>query len=193
MLGTAASSIRGGRPRRLPCLRGLRSCPLAGRSIWGAGTGRHARWLGDAGWTVNAVDFSSVAIELARSGGEDRSIDYTVADVRAWEPPGPVDLVAIGFPASTGRRVGCRHCRCRKLARTGCDGCCISVMRSITSLTESGARRIRRSCPPSTTSPAPRADCRSTSWNIWSALSARVGPSMFFSMHSRGAPQLTVI
>ncbi|MFJ7621354.1 MULTISPECIES: class I SAM-dependent methyltransferase [Rhodococcus] len=91
-----------------------------GRAVdLGCGNGRHARWLGDAGWTVNAVDFSSVAIELARSGGEDRSIDYTVADVRAWEPPGPVDLVAIGFPASTGRRVGCRHCRCRKLARTG--------------------------------------------------------------------------
>ena len=69
-----------------------------GRAVdLGCGDGRHARWLADAGWTVNAVDFSSVAIELARSGGEDRSIDYTVADVRAWEPPGPVDLVAIGF------------------------------------------------------------------------------------------------
>ncbi|MGH3892834.1 MAG: class I SAM-dependent methyltransferase [Rhodococcus qingshengii] len=52
-----------------------------GRAVdLGCGNGRHARWLGDAGWTVNAVDFSSVAIELARSGGEDRSIDYTVAD-----------------------------------------------------------------------------------------------------------------
>lgn len=69
-----------------------------GRAVdLGCGDGRHARWLADSGWSVHAVDFSSVAIELARSGGENRSIDYTVADVRTWEPPEPVDLVAIGF------------------------------------------------------------------------------------------------
>lgn len=69
-----------------------------GRAVdLGCGDGRHARWLADSGWTVDAVDFSSVAIELATSGGADGSIRYSVADARTWEPSGPVDLVAIGF------------------------------------------------------------------------------------------------
>ncbi|BBE49316.1 class I SAM-dependent methyltransferase [Rhodococcus qingshengii] len=69
-----------------------------GRAVdLGCGDGRHARWLADSGWAVDAVDFSSVAIELAMSGGSDKSIRYSVADARTWEPSGPVDLVAIGF------------------------------------------------------------------------------------------------
>ena len=76
-----------------------------GRAIdLGCGDGRHARWLADAGWTVHAVDFSSAAIEIARSGGVDRSIDYTVADARTWEPSEP----STAARGCRGRRRGLR-------------------------------------------------------------------------------------
>ncbi|WP_368665138.1 class I SAM-dependent methyltransferase [Rhodococcus erythropolis] len=161
-----------------------------GRAIdLGCGDGRHARWLADAGWTVRAVDFSSVAIELARSGGEDRSTTPSPTPGpgnhpnRWWPSASCIYRSTSWSPSLPVQRVGSHRA----------DGCCISAMRSRTSLTVSGDHPIRRSCPPSTISPAPRADCRSANWDTWSALSAKVKPSISFSMHSPGAPQLTVI
>ena len=193
MLGTAASSIRGGRPRRLPCLRGLRSCP-PGRAVdLGVRERAPRSMVGRRGVDGECCRFffcGNRTRTQRRGGPVDRLHRCRRAGLGAARPGG-----------SGGHRLSCIYrstswlpsLPVQEVGSHRVDGCCISVMRSITSLTESGARRIRRSCPPSTTSPAPRADCRSTSWNIWSALSARVGPSMFFSMHSRGAPQLTVI
>ena len=58
-----------------------------------AGTGRHARWLAGRGWSVTAVDFSQEGLAQGRAlPGGDR-VTWVTADVREWEPPGPVDLV----------------------------------------------------------------------------------------------------
>jgi SAM-dependent methyltransferase len=59
------------------------------------GTGRHALWLAERGWQVAAVDFSAVGIGQGRAQARDRrlAVDWVVADVRAWAPAEPVDLV----------------------------------------------------------------------------------------------------
>lgn len=65
------------------------------------GDGRHARWLAAHGWQVTAVDFSEVAIDLARANDSDEgrsgSVDWVVGDATTWAPAEPVDLVVIGF------------------------------------------------------------------------------------------------
>ena len=52
-------------------------------------------WLAARGWQVTAVDFSSVAIEKARSRSADKRLDveFVVADVTAYQPEGPYDLI----------------------------------------------------------------------------------------------------
>lgn len=63
------------------------------------GDGRHAAWLASLGWTVQAVDFSPVAIEHARQRPEtehDR-ISWTVGDAVDWAPDEPVDLVVVAY------------------------------------------------------------------------------------------------
>jgi SAM-dependent methyltransferase len=60
------------------------------------GEGRNAIWLGERGWQVTGVDFSSVAIEKARQVAERRGVggDWVVADLLAYEPePHGYDLV----------------------------------------------------------------------------------------------------
>jgi SAM-dependent methyltransferase len=61
------------------------------------GLGRHARFLADSGCSVEAVDYSPVAIEVAKAAHEGGQIDYTVADVRTWKPVQPADLVVISY------------------------------------------------------------------------------------------------
>lgn len=65
------------------------------------GDGRHARWLAAHGWRVQAVDFSEVAIEQARSKDSDEGrtgrVDWVVGDATEWAPEGEVDLVVVGF------------------------------------------------------------------------------------------------
>jgi SAM-dependent methyltransferase len=53
-----------------------------------AGEGRNALWLAEQGWTVTAVDFSSVAIDKARRLGAQRGVDveWIVADVVTFDP-----------------------------------------------------------------------------------------------------------
>ena len=52
------------------------------------GEGRNALWLAEQGWRATGVDFSSVAIEKARTLGTERGLDaeWVVADVTTWEP-----------------------------------------------------------------------------------------------------------
>jgi len=38
------------------------------------GTGRHAVWLAERGWRVTGVDFSEVALELARTHAAERGV-----------------------------------------------------------------------------------------------------------------------
>ena len=74
------------------------------------GDGRHTAWLAARGWRAHGVDFSAEAIAQARARTGDRSSSpdatgersageatYEVADVRSWQPAGPVDLVLIAY------------------------------------------------------------------------------------------------
>jgi len=78
------------------------------------GTGRHAVWLAQRGWSVTAVDFSEIALTMARglavAGRVD--VEWIEADVVDWLPP-PLafDLVCmlyVQLPASD-RRAALRH------------------------------------------------------------------------------------
>lgn len=71
-----------------------------GRAVdLGAGEGRHALWLARKGWTVTAVDFSAVGIDRGRAvaAAQGLTVDWVVADVREWQPSGPVDLVLVAY------------------------------------------------------------------------------------------------
>ncbi len=67
----------------------------------GAGHGAETLWLATRGWRVTAVDFSTTAVEYARSRAEGLGADITeriewiTADLATWmPPPEPYDLVA---------------------------------------------------------------------------------------------------
>ena len=71
-----------------------------GRAVdLGAGEGRHALWLAERGWQVTAVDFSAAGLARGRWLAEERGLQVTweVADVTAWEPAEPVDLVLVAY------------------------------------------------------------------------------------------------
>ena len=67
-----------------------------------AGDGRHALWLAQRDWSVDAVDFSAVAVERGRRRAE----ELGVADRARWHvgdvvreplPEGPFDLVVVAY------------------------------------------------------------------------------------------------
>lgn len=67
----------------------------------GAGHGSEAIWLAARGWRVTAVDFSTVALDLARARatrlGADvtERVEWVQGDLGAWSPePGRYDLVS---------------------------------------------------------------------------------------------------
>lgn len=62
-----------------------------------AGTGRHAPWLADHGWQVTAVDFSAVGLEQGRARDTAGTVRWVHADVTAFEPTEPVDLVLAAY------------------------------------------------------------------------------------------------
>ena len=61
------------------------------------GTGRHARELARRGWHVTSVDFSAVGSAQGRAADTAGEVEWVVADVTTWEPPGPVDLVLAAY------------------------------------------------------------------------------------------------
>lgn len=63
------------------------------------GEGRNAIWLAGRGWEVVAADFSRVGIDKGRQRAEHAgvSVDWVVADVTAWDPPGLFDLVLVFY------------------------------------------------------------------------------------------------
>jgi SAM-dependent methyltransferase len=64
------------------------------------GAGRNAVWLAGQGWRVTAVDFSGVALRMARSLAAERAVDaeWIEADVVAWTPPARAyDLVCVFY------------------------------------------------------------------------------------------------
>lgn len=68
-----------------------------------AGEGRNAVWLAERGWSVTAVDFSRVGLDKGRKlsaarGVGDGRIDWVVADLSGYEPPGGAfELVLIAY------------------------------------------------------------------------------------------------
>lgn len=64
-----------------------------------AGEGRNALWLAQQGWTVTAVDFSSVGVDKARRIAAERKVDVTwvVDDVITFEPARDFDLVIVFY------------------------------------------------------------------------------------------------
>lgn len=62
------------------------------------GAGRNAVWLAEHGWRVTAVDFSGVALRMARALAAERrvAVDWIEADVVTWTPPARAyDLVCV--------------------------------------------------------------------------------------------------
>jgi len=62
------------------------------------GSGRNAVWLAEQGWRVTAVDFSGVALRMARGFATERrvEVEWVEADVVAWTPPARgYDLVCV--------------------------------------------------------------------------------------------------
>jgi ubiquinone/menaquinone biosynthesis C-methylase UbiE len=66
-----------------------------------AGEGRNAVWLAQRGWQVTAVDFSQVGLDkadrLAAHHGVSARVETVNADVLAFQPAEPVDLVVIAY------------------------------------------------------------------------------------------------
>lgn len=74
----------------------------AGRALdLACGEGRNALWLAEHGWTVEAVDFSRLAIERARAWADERGtsgVRWVVADVlRHPVLPRAADLVLLSY------------------------------------------------------------------------------------------------
>jgi 2-polyprenyl-3-methyl-5-hydroxy-6-metoxy-1,4-benzoquinol methylase len=89
------------------------------------GAGRNAVWLAGQGWRVTAVDFSAVALRMARGLEAERrvSVEWVEADVLAWMPPARAyDLVCVLYlqlPAAERRTaLGARRPRCDPAARS---------------------------------------------------------------------------
>ena len=77
---------------RLPELPRGRALDLA------CGAGRNALCLAEAGYEVEAMDISEVAIERARAGARERGleVDWRVDDLDGFEPPpGRFDLITV--------------------------------------------------------------------------------------------------
>ncbi|MGI8946953.1 MAG: class I SAM-dependent methyltransferase [Ornithinimicrobium sp.] len=63
---------------------GIAPALSVGRALdMGAGEGRNAIWLAEQGWTVDATDFSPVAVERMRAWAQDRS-EHVEGRLRAW-------------------------------------------------------------------------------------------------------------
>lgn len=99
----SAPAIWSGRPNRQLVAEAAQLTP--GRALdVGAGEGADAIWLAGLGWTVTAVDISSVALaraaEHARAAGDDVAVRITLEerDFTVWAPEaGAFDLVSAQF------------------------------------------------------------------------------------------------
>lgn len=62
---------------------------------YGCGTGRHDLELSRMGYRCTGIDMSSLMIEIARKNAREAGadIDFSVADIRAYEPEGKYDAV----------------------------------------------------------------------------------------------------
>ena len=77
----------------------LAELPKGGRALdLACGAGRNALCLAEAGYEVEAVDISGVAVERARATARERGldVDWRVADLDGYAPPpGRFDLITV--------------------------------------------------------------------------------------------------
>jgi SAM-dependent methyltransferase len=65
----------------------------------GCGTGADAVWLAEHGWTVTGVDIAPSALAAAaeRAARAAVTCSWVEADLTAWSPPAPFDLVTTAY------------------------------------------------------------------------------------------------
>lgn len=67
----------------------------------GCGEGGDAIWLAGRGWSVTAVDISTIAVQRGRAAadalGVGTAISWLARDLADWEPDGRFDLVTASF------------------------------------------------------------------------------------------------
>ena len=66
----------------------------------GCGAGAEAMWLADRGWRVTAADISAEALGMASrraAAAGVEGIEWLEADLGAWSPPSPYDLVTTHY------------------------------------------------------------------------------------------------
>jgi len=61
------------------------------------GEGADVIWLAENGWTATGVDISPTAVERGREAAAGLPVTFVAADLSAWAPPAPVDLVCSSF------------------------------------------------------------------------------------------------
>jgi SAM-dependent methyltransferase len=101
------------------------------------GAGRNAVWLAEHGWRVTAVDFSGVALGMARSLAAQRrvEVDWIEADVVTWAPPAPAyDLVCVLYLQLPALERGTALARAAAALRAG--GTLLIVGHDLLNLTE---------------------------------------------------------
>jgi glycine/sarcosine N-methyltransferase len=57
----------------------------------GCGSGRHAAFLADAGFSVTGIDVSEEMLAVARARGS--AAEFVIGDLFSWQPASPVDAV----------------------------------------------------------------------------------------------------
>ena len=101
------------------------------------GAGRNAVWLAEQGWRVTGVDFSGVALRMARAFAAERRVDveWVEADVIAWAPPAPgYDLVCVFYLQLPARERSTALARAADAVRPG--GTLLVVGHDLLNLTE---------------------------------------------------------
>jgi SAM-dependent methyltransferase len=101
------------------------------------GAGRNAVWLAEHGWRVTAVDFSGVALGMARSLAAQRrvEVDWIEADVVTWAPPARAyDLVCVLYLQLPALERGTALARAAAALRAG--GTLLIVGHDLLNLTE---------------------------------------------------------
>jgi SAM-dependent methyltransferase len=64
----------------------------------GCGEGSDAIWLAKRGWSVTAVDISSVALDRGRAADTAHLVDWLQVDMLVWQPPiDAYDLISAHF------------------------------------------------------------------------------------------------
>jgi SAM-dependent methyltransferase len=119
---------------------GLAGLPPGRALDLAAGEGRNTVWLAERGWRVTAVDFSRVGLDKGRKlgaarGVDDARVDWTVADLRGYEPEhGAFDLVLMAYfqvvPELRARVLA------RAVAATAPGGTVFVIGHDLTNLTE---------------------------------------------------------